>query len=364
MLGRREEEAEREEMERQMREQEEMELEMERGEELARQMRLREQQQQAEGAGGEEIEQRNLDDDVPDADEGPTEHDEHGSEREGDADLDDEIPDADADNAFVEEDDNVEGQTGITDEVEHTNLGGEDSSPLPTATTDARPGNRGAQNLNEQQVRVQAAHGAPQAYTRRQDQEQAEQEALANAMLDEDEQAFAERDLDAGIPEQDENGMEGRDLDNDVPEADEEYGEGEWQHTDTELDEDESAVMLMEAEGDVSMDMSVIDGRRSVSGVATAATGNVLASSLVEDSSMLQTPATGNGSRRWLNPRSLSGMGRTGNLFASGGSPQSPTQIQAPTEPQEEEQAQQPPRRRSGRRALGRENRSARESLD
>lgn len=383
MLGRREEDAEREELERQMREQEEMEQEMERGEELARQTRLREQQGQGGPAQGEEVEQRDLDDEIPDANVVPMQHGDDG-ERRGDADLDDEIPDADAENSFGDEDDDVEGETGITDEVEHTNLGEGDTS-RPTAT---QVGYRGNQHPTTRQLRGQEAQATQQAFLRRRDQEQAEQEALANAMLDEDEQALADRDLDTELPTEDENGMPIRDLDDDVPEADddEEIGEGEWQHTDTELDEDESGMMLMEDEGDVSMDMSVGGGRRSVSGNVAAATTGAGTVFATPGSSMIQTPTTGDtrsGGRGWLGRRSLSGRGRTGNLFAgiigrgtrggAGiGSPQAPTLIPPQIEPDGTQETalghgQQPqpqPRRRSGRSGLGSETRSARESLD
>ena len=413
MLGRREEEAEREELERQMREQEEMELEMERGEELARQARLREE------GGAEEAAQRDLDDEIPDADAHAqrTQHEHDEVEGEEDADLDDDIPDADAggDNTFAdEEDDNIEGETGMTDDVEHTNLGsgGNLNRAATTVTTPstamAPPGNRGAPNLNAQQARAQA-QTAHQAHLRRREQEQEqeqEQQALADAMLDEDEQGFADRDLDAEIPDGDEDDavlMAARDLDDDVPEADgngEDEG-GEWQHTDTELEEDESAVMLLEddgnaMDGDVSMDMSgiAIQGgtRRSTSGATNA---NLLATPAMGDGpSMLHTPAStadmesGSAGRSWLNQRSIFGMGRgrTGNLFAgitdgasaSGiGSPQGSTQSQpqaaqrdhhglASQPEQGAQQPQEPARRRgrSARNASGRENRIARDSLD
>ncbi|KAF7504328.1 hypothetical protein GJ744_002448 [Endocarpon pusillum] len=413
MLGRREEEAEREELERQMREQEEMEAEIERGEELARQGRLRgEQLLEGEGAGAEGLGQRDLDDDIPDAEEGlPTQQENEGEAQEdaGDADLDDEIPDADADdpdNSLLEVDSNVEGETGITDEVELTNIRETDTLPrLVPPTTRPAPGtqNRGAlpSPTVAQQITPQATQAMHQAFLRRreleqqQQQQQAEQEALANAMLEEDEQALAERDLDAEIPDDediDENeiGIQAPDLDDDIPEADDDgIGEGEWQHTDTELEEDESAVaMLMEDDegGDVSMDMSVIDGggggRRSVA-------GNVLATpASLEGSSMLHTPATtgdvGSGARGWLNRRSISGRGGAGNLFAritgsgrgsgGGASPQTPAmRIQPRTEgtsAQEQGQGQgqgqglQQVRRRSGRHGLRGENRSVRDSLD
>jgi hypothetical protein len=365
MLGRREEEAEREELERQMREQEEMEMQMERGEELAQQGRLGEEQL-IEGADGEDAGQRDLDEDIPDADEGRMQHEQQADE-EGEADLDDNIPDADGDDFFPDDDDNVEGETGITDDVEHTNLGIEDVPPRPTVAPRAPPGNRGAQQVDAGQPHVHTVH---QAYLRHREQEQIEQNALANAMLDEDEQAFADRDLDADIPDDGEDGLESRDLDDEVPEADEEPGEGEWQHTDTELEEDESGMLLMEDEGDVSMDMSVIDGRRYVTG-STA--GNMLATPAAEGSSMIQSPATGetgSGARGWLNRRSLSGRGATRNLFSGiigrgsvGGGPQTPT-LQPQPEEEERGHNQQPLRRRSGRLGLGRENRSARESLD
>ncbi|ERF77088.1 hypothetical protein EPUS_06306 [Endocarpon pusillum Z07020] len=417
MLGRREEEAEREELERQMREQEEMEAEIERGEQLARQGRLRGEQLlegegegEGEGAGAEGVGQRNLDDDIPDADEGlPTQQENGGEAQEdaGDVDLDDEIPDADADdadNSLLEDDSNVEGETGITDEVELTNIRETDTLPrLAPTTTRPAPGtqNRGAlpSPTVTQQTTPQARQAIHQAYLRRREleQQQAEQEALAHAMLDEDEQALAERDLDAEIPDEDldenEIGIQAPDLDDDIPEADDDgIGEGEWQHTDTELEEDESAVaMLMEDDegGDVSMEMSVIDGGGGGGGRRSVA-GNVLATpASLEGSSMLHTPPTtgdvGSGARGWLNRTSIPGRGGAGNLFAritgsgrgggsGSGSPQAPaTRLQPQTEGtsvQEQGQGQgqgqglQQVRRRSGRHGLRRENRSVRDSLD
>jgi hypothetical protein len=354
-----------------MREQEEMEMEMERGEEMARQARIREQQQQNDG---EEVGQRDLDEDIPDADERPAPH-EHE-----DPDLDDDIPDAEADGAFDHEDTDIEGETGITDEVGHTTLADDDNPVAHLApTTLPPPSTRTAPNPNTTQLRSREAQAAHQAFLLRRSRDQAEQEALANTMLDEDEQALADRDLDADIPNEDENGIEARDLDDDVPEADDDIGadQGEWQHTDTELEEDESGMMLMEDEGDISMDMSVVDvARRSLSGNAAGARNSMLATPAGEASSMLHTPATGNigsASRSWLSRRSLSGRDRTGNLFAgiigrgsgSGiGSPHAPTLIQPQPEEQEREEAQQQQRRRSGRSGFGRENRSVRESLD
>lgn len=383
MLGRREEEAEREELERQMREQEEMELEMERGEELARQARLREQHQHGGVVEGEEAAARNLDDDIPDADE---DRGQDGSDVEGevDADLDDEIPDADGDNGFADEDESAEGETGITDDVNNTNLGiGTHSPPQPTATTIATPGNRGPQDLDLGPARLHAAHAAHQNYMRRRDAGAAEQETLANARFDGDEQGSAGRDLDAEIPNEDEDAVEVRDLDDDVPEAEEEVGDGEWQHTDTELG-DESAMMLTEDEGDMSMDVSVIGRRRSgAAAAAAAADANVLATPAVGGSSMLRTPITadtGSAGRSWLGRRSLTGRARTGNLFAghvmgigsASGSPQAPMQAQPGGEmsiAQEQEPVRQPPPpprqpMPGGRRRIGRENRSARGSLD
>ncbi len=414
MLGRREEDAEREELERQMREQEEMEAAIERGEELARQARLRvEQLPGEEGAGAGDVEQRNLDDDIPDADEGLPTQQENADEAEedvGDADLDHDIPDAeDAENSLREEDSNIEGETGITDEVELTNIRDADTLARLTPTT-TRPvpanQNRGAppNPTVAQPITPQTTQAMQQVLLRRreleqqqqqQQQQQAEQEALANAMLEEDEQALADRDLDAEIPDEDvdENDFEiqARDLDDEIPEADDDgIGEGEWQHTDTELEEDESAVaMLMDDEGeeggDVSMDMSVIDGggRRSIAGNMLATPASLEASSM-----LLHTPATtgdvGSGARGWLNRRSLSGTGRAGNLSArftgsgresgSGSGTASPQASAARLQPQtrgvsaqEQSQAQdqqQQVRRRSGRHGLRRENRSVRDSLD
>ena len=197
MLGRREEEVEKEEVERQLREAEEGEERAMMMEEMSRQQQL--QEAAARGEEGAE-EDRDLDEEIPDAD---------PDQMDGDEDLDDELPEAD-DNTNIAY---TEGETGITDDVEHTNLG------------DA-------------------------AYVVNEDDDQ---EVLANVMLDEDEQGMAERDLDEEIPDVAPRDEIERDQDDVVPEAaDNNDAEGEWQHTDTELEEEDESRMNISLVQEVS----------------------------------------------------------------------------------------------------------------
>ena len=298
MLGRREEEAEREEVERQLREVEEQEAMALASEEEARRQAVIER--------GEVQEQgeRDLDEEIPDADEiGENAEDEE-------RDMDDDVPEADDMDrtnltfGATATEHLREGETGITDDVEGTNLG------------EARP--------------------AVSSVFREFDPE--EQEALANEMLDEDEQGMAERDLDDDVPEA--GGMGERNLDDDVPEADD---QGEWQHTDTEeepMDDDEEGA---------GMDISNLD-QSSLQQTHGITPGQ---SSIAMDG---QTPdgvsTTGSG-RRWFSGgarRNLFGRG-TGNLFGL-------------TPPQQTQPGEDPgTATRSGRRGFRRENR-ARDSLD
>ena len=319
MLGRREEEAEREEVERQLREVEEQEAMALAGEEEARR---RSMLARGEGQGQGE---RDLDEDVPDAEQMT-----HGEEEEnemGERDMDDDVPDADeaeGDQTNMTFGDTttttdllLEGETGITDDVEGTSLG--------------QPGQPG-----QAVTSVMAGGGA--AFREFDAQEQ---EALANAMMDEDEQGMAERDLDDEVPSA--GGLGERDLDDDVPEA-EAGDEGEWQHTDTEeegMDEDESG-----------MDISNLDmiGNARLRGI-TPGQSSV---GMPQTSESMGTPGSG---RRWFSGgarRNLFGRGG-GNLFA----------LTPPQQPQPDSAqlsgAPAAPGRRNGR--AGRENR-ARDSLD
>ena len=314
MLGRREEEAEREEVERQLREVEEQEAMALAGEEEARR---RSMLARGEGQGQGE---RDLDEDIPDAEQMT-----HGGEEEnemGERDMDDDVPDADeaeGDQTNVTFGDTttttdllLEGETGITDDVEGTSLG----QPGPAVPSVIAGGGAAFREFDAQ-----------------------EQEALANAMMDEDEQGMAERDLDNEVPSA--GGLGERDLDDDVPEA-EAGDEGEWQHTDTEeegMDEDESGLDISNLEmiGHARL-RGVTPGQSSVA--------------MPQTSESMGSPGSG---RRWFSGgarRNLFGRG-SGNLFGL-----TPPQQQPP----DSAQLSGPPaapRRRNGR--AGRENR---DSLD
>ena len=315
MLGRREEEVEREEVERQLREVEEQEAMALAGEEEARRRSML-ARGEAQGEGD-----RDLDEEIPDADQLT-----HGGEEENELeerDMDDDVPDADEGegdrtnmtfgNTATTTELLLEGETGITDDVEGTSL----AEPSPAVRSAMAGGGAAFREFDA-----------------------LEQEALANAMLDEDEQGMAERDLDDEVPSA--GGIGERDLDDDVPEAD--VGdEGEWQHTDTEdemMDEDESG-----------MDISNLD-QRAVARTRRVTPGQSSVA-MPHTSETVGSPGSG---RRWFSGgarRNLFGRG-TGNLFGF-------------TPPQQQPDSEQlsgvpvPPSRRSGR--AGGENR-ARESLD
>jgi hypothetical protein len=316
MLGRREEEVEREEVERQLREVEEQEALALAGEEEARRRSMM-ARGEVQGEG-----ERDLDEEIPDAEQLA-----HAREEENDAerDMDDDVPDADEGdrtnmtfgNTTTTTDLILEGDTGITDDVEGASLS-DPSRPVLNAMIHAMVGD--GTSYGEFDAR--------------------EQEALANAMLDEDEQGMAERDLDDDVPNA--GGIGERDLDDDVPEA---VGadEGEWQHTDTEeegMDEDESGMDISNLDqGAIVHARGVTPGQRSAAMPGTAESMD----------------SSGSG-RRWFSGgarRNLFGRG-TGNLFGL-----TPPQQQ---QPDSEQLSSGPaPRRRSGR--FGRENR-ARDSLD
>ena len=295
MLGRREEEAEREEVARQLQEAEEQERMVIEGEEEERRLGLAQQAAQEDAGQVVGPLDRDLDEEIPDADGGA----ENAEDEDEGVDLDDEVPDADVDRTnltFGTVNTAMDDATGVTDEVEHSHLG----EPGPA---------------------LRNANTAPVQFR---EFEATEQEALANAMLDEDEQGMAGADM----------GAEGRDLDDEVPEADEE----EWQHTDSDasFDDDE----------DAGMDISNLDPpppRPALRGMTPG------------QSSAAPAGGTGSG-RRWFSGgarRNLFGRG-TGNLFGMTPPPQqeqesSPVEVGTP--------------RRSGRRPFGVQNR-ARDSLD
>ena len=228
MLGRREEEVEREEVDRQLREvemQERMAMEADEQERIAR---MRET--------GEVEEGRDLDEDIPDADEDVDEGEEFDSD-EGDVareapvedeeglavDLDDEIPDAD-DLDTEEEDDEALSPAGadggwVYDTRREPDTDDEEQLPreqLPRRVPQyMRPNPYGV-------VRASDIGNRSPGYDY--DYDEREAEDLADEMLDEDE------------------GHAQQDLDDDVPEADEDQS---WEHTDTELEESEMDISIL-----------------------------------------------------------------------------------------------------------------------
>ncbi|KAJ9661016.1 hypothetical protein H2198_002175 [Neophaeococcomyces mojaviensis] len=221
MLGRREEEIEREEVERQLREVELQERNAAEIEEAERQAQL-DQQRASEAQGGDigEDGERDLDEDVPDMDdvEGDEFEDEESEEEddEDDEDLDNDIPEADTAWTY---DTTRDPDTESEDEVS--------SPPL----------------MQQRPPQVQARATIPGSghYSTAEDQEQAEQEAIANTMLYEDElgEYDQSRDLDDELPDMDGT----RNLDDDVPEAEDD--DGGWEHTDTELEESDMDISIM-----------------------------------------------------------------------------------------------------------------------
>lgn len=259
MLGQREEAAEREEVERQMREQEEMEEDGMRQDALRAQMEG--EQVAGDGDGDEEGPdlQRDLDDDIPDADaDGQAGHEDDFENHNSDGELnpDDEVPDGgdmfedefESDDVGQEE----EADTSFASEIEGARL--EDGSAGAIANRSAGV-RRASYAGNARHARIpdsvsqQVSPNSQSQVTRR--RQQPEQETMANAMRARDElllapnlepaQSISEAGDDADLAE---------DLDNDIPEAslhDSEDGEDDWQHTDTELElEDCSMASVMQ----------------------------------------------------------------------------------------------------------------------
>lgn len=243
MLGRREEEVEREEVERQLREVEMQERAAQEAEDQERQARLAET--------GEPEEGRDLDEDIPDMDgeDGLEDEDDEvdldgeipdmdGEEDEEgmDGDLDDEIPEADDD----ENDDDDDPMSPDTDGIDSNWV--YDSRREPDTDDEmhnahaSSPGNR--RNRRSDRFRhgtaIVAGVRVPVPGSEY-DYDEREAEDLANAMLDEDE-IFDQED-------EDEMALE-RDLDDDVPEAGGE-SEGGWEHTDTELEDSEMDISIL-----------------------------------------------------------------------------------------------------------------------
>ncbi|KAK4941564.1 hypothetical protein LTR10_018583 [Elasticomyces elasticus] len=226
MLGRREEEVEREEVERQLRE---VELQERMQQEAEEQERLAQQAETGEPEGG-----RDLDEDIPDAD-GAEEDDldEDDEEEEGfdgddgmGGDLDDEIPDADD-----QDDDEVMSPAGDdtgTNWVYDTRR--EPDSDEEGVASARRQTPQQGRHAHVAGVRIPVP-GSEYDYDER------EAEDMANAMLDEDE-----------IFEQDDGTVGGeRDLDDDVPDAAE--SDQAWEHTDTELEESEMDISILPVPG-------------------------------------------------------------------------------------------------------------------
>lgn len=211
MLGRKEEEVEREEVERQLREVEMQERVQQEFDEAERQ-RTTEAQAMAEAAGqapGQD--ERNLDDEVPEAEEHDLDDDipEEVDEDEEEHDLDDDVPEPDVSGWHYDtriSPEPAEDETGITDDVERSHLG--DGLQMP-------PAFRASMFTSDDGATAEMAYE--------------DEQAIANAMLEEDEM----------------EGMGERDLDDEVPDADMEVEEEGWEHTDTELEESEMDISVL-----------------------------------------------------------------------------------------------------------------------
>lgn len=240
MLGRREEELEREEVEKQLREvefQERMAMEAEEQERLAQRDEV-----------GEPVEGRDLDEEIPDADgeegyEDGFDDEDVDVEEDGmgmGGDLDDDIPDADGDEDDVEDDDDDDDEEGMSSPEPYPQEEGwmYDSRREPDSDSD-RDGEEdedGGQR-REQLARARHAHiadGRVPVPGSEYDYDERAAEDLANAMLDEDEIFDDEQNLAGG---------EERDLDDDVPDAADD--EQAWEHTDTEIEESEMDISIL-----------------------------------------------------------------------------------------------------------------------
>ena len=365
MLGRREEELEREEVERQLREvemQERVAMEAEEGERVER-LRGQVDREARGGDGDGELGERDLDADVPEAGDGV------GSE-EGD--LDDEIPDADEegeDEGFESESEGGVGEDWVYDSRREPDTDEEGFVQHPP------PMQRGRRRGSEEYVF-----------------DEREALRLANAMLSEDEMGEMGFDQQQADEVMEEGTL--RDLDDDVPEAD----EGGWEHTDTELEESEMDISILPPAQQMQIDarrrssglpplmgrssgLRLPSGNRALSGNQTQMVYAAAERARLEMqsqqrqtqqmSSDMMGPETGDGHqgqsnrRSWLNAasprRNLFGVGRgttaSGRLFTP-----SPGQVT----PETEDSGDTPegrPRRRSGR-LFRRTRRENRESVD
>ncbi|KEF63688.1 uncharacterized protein A1O9_01666 [Exophiala aquamarina CBS 119918] len=243
MLGRREEEVEREEVERQLREVEMQERAAQEADEQERQARLAET--------GEPEEGRDLDEDIPDMDgEDGLEDDDDEVDLDGeipdmdgeedeegmDGDLDDEIPEADDDENDDDDDPMSPDPDGTDSNWVYDSRREPDTDDEMHNAHASSPGNH--RNRRSDRFRhgtaIVAGVRVPVPGSEY-DYDEREAEELANAMLDEDE-IFDQED-------EDEMALE-RDLDDDVPEAGGE-SEGGWEHTDTELEDSEMDISIL-----------------------------------------------------------------------------------------------------------------------
>ena len=302
MLGRREEEIEREEVERQLREVEMQERMAAEAEEQEREARVREMQERGEVV---EVGERNLDDEVPEADQTQQ------TVEEGDeGDLDDEIPDGDEDE---EEDGDDEEEDEDDEAADHGSGFGEgwtyDSRREPesddeegTAARLARlngrppslppPQSRGVGVNRAAVARAAAALGIHGDSEYRYDVDERQAAALADAMLDEDE--MEGHDDEYGPARDDILGAEGegRDLDDEVPDAD----EGGWEHTDTELEESEMDISVLSGQGMMppgarrSSGVPFPSGNRRSTGGARVVSGNAVRFAQQQQQGITQTP--------------------------------------------------------------------------
>ena len=353
MLGRREEELEREEVERQLREvemQERMAMETEEQERLAT---LQE--------GGEPEEGRDLDDDVPEAEESAGEEGEEGME----GDLDDDIPDAEEEESGDEIDESRIGEAWVYNTNREPDSDEEGIAARQAAFIPGNvPSRRRLAPGSEYDVDERAA------------------EELANEMLDEDEMM-----INLDFDEDDEMRVAGRDLDDDVPEAD----QGGWEHTDSELEESEMDISILPGQAHLMagarrssglrQSMGRSSGARVVSGNAVANLQTPrdaqrrmqmetpqLSSDMMDPEGTINEPQQVSSTRRsWLHAasarRNLFGIGRNQQNPASGRF-FTPSPAQGTPDGSPEAEEGQTPRRSGrflGRRRGARENR---ESVD
>lgn len=306
MLGRREEEIEREEVERQLREVEMQERMQREAEEQERVQRAREMAERGEVMDPAE---RDLDDEVPEADQTQQTVEEDGME-EGD--LDDEIPDADDDEEEEDDDEDEDDDEEVEDAADNVSASGSgfgegwtyDSRREPdsddeegTAARLARlngrppPQQPGGVGVNRASVaRAAAALGIPGDSEYGYDVDERQAAALADAMLDEDEMGHLDNAY--GQAQDDMLGAEVdvRDLDDEVPDAD----DGGWEHTDTELEESEMDISVLPGQpmlppgGRRSSGMPFSSGNRRSTGGARVVSGN--ATRFSQQQGMTQTP--------------------------------------------------------------------------